>query len=95
MPAVVRQLASMTNARGPDPRANNVQWYCAHAACVLIEDFGLDKPAGTGDGNVHSVTQLIYEAVTGEPQSGASCLGAAKSALTWRKSVADLNRSRK
>jgi hypothetical protein len=94
IPVVVRQLALLTKVSGPDPRFNDLQWLCAHAACVLIEEFGTRRPVGSEDGNTHAITQLIYEAITTKPQSGASCLGAAKSALAWRKSIKVLNLKR-
>lgn len=85
VPVELRIWALRTKARGPDSRADNLQWLCAHAACVLVEKFGISKPVSTQNGNVHAITQLIYEAVTGKPGSDASGLKAVRSALAFRE----------
>jgi hypothetical protein len=51
---------------------------CAWDASELIKEFSTGEPVGTTDGNMHAITQLLYEAITGEPGSKASCLRAAR-----------------
>jgi hypothetical protein len=78
-------LSRAADAPIPDPRFDHLRWFCALAACTLIAGYGTSAPVGTEEGNVHAVTKLIHEAVTGEPSSDDSCRKAVKSVLQWRR----------
>jgi hypothetical protein len=81
-------LHRMADARRPDPRFDHLQWWCGHAACMILELYGNKPVGGTQRGDLPAVTQLIYEAVTGEaPSKDASGLHAARSMLAWRKPI--------
>ena len=83
----LRKWAALTKARGPDRRGDNLQWLCAHSACVLVENFGISKPVSTQNGNVHAIAQLIHEAITRLPGSDASGLKAVRAVLAFRKPI--------
>jgi hypothetical protein len=78
-------VSRLDKGRGPDKRFGVLQWLCAHQACVLIEQFSQKAPVGTQDGNLHSIAQLIREAVTGHPGSSTDTLRACKSVLRFRR----------
>jgi hypothetical protein len=72
---------------GPDPRANNLHWLCAHQAIVLIEQFSRKPPVTTAGGNTHLVAKLLFEAVTGKPTSDSGLVKALKKVKKWRGGI--------
>jgi hypothetical protein len=83
--AELLQWARLAGAKGPDRRLDTLQWLCAHTACVLVEQYSDNEPTTTPLGPAHAIAQMLCEAITGEPQSDASCLKALRSVITWRK----------
>jgi hypothetical protein len=82
--SVRRAIELLMYIKGPDRRANNLHWLCAHQAIVLIEEFSKTPPSQAAGGNAHLVAQLLFEAVTGKPSSDFGLLKALKKVLKWR-----------
>jgi hypothetical protein len=92
-PIELLRWAYLADVSTPDKRFDALAWMCAFHACRLLDTYSDGRPGGTQDGPAHAITQMFYEAITRQPQSETSCLGAVKSVLAWRKSCANLNRS--
>lgn len=81
----LKREALFTKVTGPDKRFGFLQWICAHQACVLIEQFSKQPAVSSQNKNLHSIAQLIHEAVTGQRGSKAGMLRSCKAVLRWRK----------
>jgi hypothetical protein len=66
---------------GMDRRFGVSQWLCALGAWSLIALFSKQPPVSAQGGNLHTIAQLIREAVTGTPGSSADTLRACKIVL--------------
>jgi hypothetical protein len=82
---ILRRETYLLKAYGPDRRFDYLQWLCAHGAVVLLKEFSDRKPVSTKNGNVHCIGQLIRKAITGDEESKASGLRAAKAVMAWMR----------
>ncbi len=71
---------------GQDDRFDRLKKLCADEAVEMVKHFSLKRPVSTPFGNIHNISQLIFEAATGAPPSEKGPLKACRDALPDRKS---------
>jgi len=69
-----------------DFRFDNFKYTCAFQAVVLIENFSEKPPVTSEAGNIHNISKLVLEHVTGQKPTETGLLGACREALEYRES---------
>jgi hypothetical protein len=79
------RIELMQHIIGPDPRMNTLHWLCAHQAIGLVNEFSEKPTVTTEAGDVHSIAQLLSEAVTGTQSSQVGLLWTVRKVMKWRQ----------
>jgi hypothetical protein len=67
------------------PEHDVLGWLCANQAHALVRQFSRKDPVSTQNGNVHTIAQFIFEAVTGKAPSDNGLLQAVRRVVrSWK-----------